>query len=99
MIYLAIVIGALTGVAFPAMQGMMTARIEEDAQGELQGAIASTVGLTSIIGPLVMTSVFGHFADAKGVYFPGAPFVLASGLLVAAWLMLAWTIRRHFTTM
>ena len=98
MIYLAIVIGALTGVAFPAMQGMMSSRIEEDAQGELQGAVASTVGLTSIIGPLVMTSVFGHFADTKGVYFPGAPFVLASGLLIAAWLLLARTIRRHFAT-
>jgi len=96
MIYLAIVIGALTGIAFPAMQGMMSTRIEEDAQGELQGAVASTIGLTSIIGPLVMTAVFGHFADAKGVYFPGAPFVLASALLVAAWLLLAWTIRRHF---
>ncbi|WCM25287.1 TCR/Tet family MFS transporter [Sphingomonas sp. QA11] len=96
MIYLAIVIGAATGVAFPAIQGMMTTRIEEDAQGELQGAVASTVGLTSIIGPLVMTWVFGHFADAKGVYFPGAPFVLASGLIVAAWLLLARTIRRYF---
>lgn len=96
MIYLAIVVGAATGIAFPAMQGMMTARIEENSQGELQGAIASTVGLTSIIGPLAMTWVFGHFADTRGDYFPGAPFVLAAVLLVAGWLCLATTIRRHY---
>jgi len=98
IVYLGIVIGALTGITFPAIQGMMTTRVEEDAQGELQGAVASTIGLTSIIGPLVMTWVFGHFADAKGAYFPGAPFLLAGILLIAAWVLLARTIRRYFQT-
>ena len=56
-------------LAFPAMQSLMTARINEDAQGELQGAIASMISLTSIIGPVVMTSVFGAYADKIGPYF------------------------------
>jgi len=84
VVYLAIVVGALGGLAFPAMQSMMTACTDEDAQGELQGAIASTVGLTSIIGPLMMTWIFSDFTDARGLYFPGAPFIAAAVLMVLA---------------
>lgn len=89
------VVGALTGVTFPAMQQMMTLRVPEDAQGELQGAIASVISLTSIIGPPIMTGVFGAFADAEGLYFPGAPFLLAAILLAVAWMALFVTMRRH----
>jgi DHA1 family tetracycline resistance protein-like MFS transporter len=81
---IAVAIGCLTGMTFPAMQGMMTAKISEDAQGELQGAIVSTIGLTAIVGPVVMTHVFAAFSDKAGVYFLGAPFVVATGLLVVA---------------
>lgn len=89
------VVGALAGVTFPAMQQMMTLRVPDDAQGELQGAIASVISLTSIIGPPIMTGVFGAFADAKGLYFPGAPFLLAAILLAIAWMALFVTMRRH----
>lgn len=79
-------IGVAGNMAFPVMQAMMTRDIAEDAQGELQGAIASVISITSIIGPLIMTGLFGVFSDAKGAYFPGAPFILAAGLIaLAAW--------------
>jgi len=84
MVIAAILVGALTGMTFPAMQSLMTVRVSEDAQGELQGAIASTVSLTSIIGPVMMTQIFGHFADDKGPFFPGAPYIVSLGLLVVA---------------
>ena len=77
------------------MQQMMTLRVPDDAQGELQGAIASVISLTSIIGPPIMTGVFGAFADAEGLYFPGAPFLLAAILLAIAWMALFVTMRRH----
>ncbi|OYW22355.1 MAG: hypothetical protein B7Z43_07315, partial [Sphingomonas sp. 12-62-6] len=57
--------------------------------------IASVISLTSIIGPPIMTGVFGAFADAKGLYFPGAPFLLAAILLFLAWLALIVTMLRH----
>ena len=44
-------------------------------KGELQGAVASTISMTSIFGPVMMTSVFGAYADRQGYYFPGAPFL------------------------
>lgn len=95
VLIIGMVIGAGTGVTFPAMQQLMSHRVAEDAQGELQGAIASVVSLTAIIGPPIMTGVFGAYADAKGLYFPGAPFVLAGGLLAVGWAVLIATMQRH----
>ncbi len=95
MMVLGIVIGAITGLTFPAMQSLMTTRIAEDAQGELQGAIASVVSLTSIVGPPAMTAVFGTFADRVGLYFPGAPYMLAVALMVVAVLTLWITLKRY----
>ncbi len=89
----AIAIGTLTGITFPALQSLMSARVSEDAQGELQGAIASVISMTSVIGPLIMTALFGHFADSSGLWFPGAPFAAASCLLMIAILILRRTLR------
>lgn len=89
------VIGAIPGMCFPAMQQLMTERVDDDEQGELQGAIASTISLTAIVGPPVMTGVFGAYADAKGLFFPGAPFVVAAALMLVAVSILALTLRRH----
>ncbi len=99
MMFVGIVIGALGNASFPAMQAMMTRAIPENAQGELQGAIASTISLTSIIGPVAMAGIFGHFSDAKGLYFPGAPFVLAAGLMALAVILFRRNVRHHATLM
>lgn len=88
-----IVIGSLGGLTFPAMQQMMSARVAEDAQGELQGAIASTMSITAIIGPLIMTSVFSVYADDVGVFLPGAPYLVAAGCAAIAISIAAWNIR------
>ncbi|MEM1052007.1 MAG: TCR/Tet family MFS transporter [Pseudomonadota bacterium] len=89
-----IIIGAISGLAFPAMQQIMSASIPEDAQGELQGAIASTISITAIIGPIIMTSTFSTFADDEGLFLPGAPYLVA-GLCGAVALTIAyWNIRR-----
>jgi len=91
---LGIVLGSFAGLTFPAMQQLMTERTAHDAQGELQGAIASMVSLTSIIGPLIMTGLFGAFADGTGLFFPGAPFALSAAILVAAFGALVWNLER-----
>lgn len=89
-----ILIGSLGGMTFPAMQQIMSAHVADDAQGELQGAIASTMSITAIFGPLIMTATFGAFADAQGLYFPGAPYLLAAMLALAAIAIAAWNITR-----
>ena len=66
------------------MNALASQRIPANAQGELQGAVASLYGLSSIIGPPLMTQVFGYFSGpAAPVYFPGAAFVTAAVLTVA----------------
>ena len=89
-----ILIGASGGMTFPAMQQIMSSRVAEDAQGELQGAVASTMSITSIIGPLIMTNTFSTFADKEGLYFPGAPYFLAAMLALVAISIAAWNLAR-----
>ena len=89
-IYVLIVVGAPQNIALPAINSMMTRRVGERAQGELQGALASITGITAIVGPLLATQLFGHFTGAGApLELPGAPFFAAMMLsTVAAWLFL-----------
>ena len=79
MMYPVIVIGSLQGFVGPSVQGIMSARIPANAQGELQGAIGSMSGLVAILSPPFMTQLFAYFsADNAIVHFPGAPFLAAA---------------------
>ena len=50
----------------------------------MQGILTSINALAMILAPLVMTWIFGVFsAPDAAVYFPGAPFLLSSVLMVA----------------
>lgn len=82
-VYLWILVGALGGFMMPAMQGLMSRATPEDAQGELQGAIASVMSLTMISSPISMTWIFDRYtAPGADPYFPGAPFAAAGLILV-----------------
>lgn len=75
---------ALGAVVTPALQGMMSQRIADDAQGELQGVLTSINAVAMILSPMAMTSVF--FAathQPERLFFPGAPFLLSMALMVA----------------
>jgi len=79
----------LGGIAGPALQGIISAQVPPNGQGELQGALTSLMSVTSIIGPLLMTQLFSAFTgDSAPYYFPGAPMVMA-GILTLISLVLA----------
>lgn len=83
MIFLFMTVGAAQGFLGPSVQGLMSARIPANAQGELQGALGSMASLAAVISPPVMTQVFGYFtSDTAPVYFPGSSFALAALLTV-----------------
>jgi len=85
MLYGWMVIWSLSGLAGPALQGIMSRQVGENEQGELQGALASAGSLTSIVAPLILTNLFWYFTSANaGIYFPGAPFAAASLFCVGA---------------
>ncbi len=98
MMFAGIIVGAFGNASFPAMQSMMSRAAPENAQGELQGAIASCISVTSIIGPLMMASLFGHFSDSQGLYFPGAPFLLTASLMALGVVIYLTVIRRTEVT-
>ena len=78
-------------IVMPTTNSLMSHRIKPDAQGELQGAVASLFALSAIIGPPLMTHLFSRFsAQGSSPYVPGAAFfaatVLALGSLIVFWL-------------
>jgi MFS transporter, DHA1 family, tetracycline resistance protein len=69
----------LGGIAGPALQGLISGQVPRNAQGELQGGLTSIMSLTSIIGPVLMTSVFYYFTRPdRSFQFPGAAFLVGS---------------------
>jgi DHA1 family tetracycline resistance protein-like MFS transporter len=79
---------SLWNISMPAAQSMMTHRVSEREQGELQGALQSMRSITFIIGPWLFLRIFGWFIDPKhAVHLPGAPYYLAGALLFTAMLM------------
>src|SRR5205823_7347272 len=70
---------SLWNISMPAAQGMMTHRVSEREQGELQGALSSLRSITFIIGPVLFSQVFAWFiAPSHAFHVPGAPFYLAA---------------------
>lgn len=69
-------------IALPALQGILSQIAPDDAQGELQGVLASLASVSMIVGPLLMTQLFALFTGVSAPFhLPGAPFVLAAGLM------------------
>lgn len=82
MVYVGALGYAAGGLVMPSLQAIMSRAVPEYAQGGLQGAVASTVGVAAIVGPPVMTGIFGYFSRPKApVHFPGAPYVCAVALV------------------
>jgi DHA1 family tetracycline resistance protein-like MFS transporter len=76
---------ALWGFANPAVVSLMTKRVSPSEQGQLQGANSSLTAMAGLVGPSIFTQVFSMFIGPTApVYLPGAPFVVASAMLVAA---------------
>ncbi|HJT82078.1 MAG TPA: TCR/Tet family MFS transporter [Chthoniobacterales bacterium] len=81
-LFASIPVMSLWNMSMPAAQSIMTRRVSEQEQGELQGAISSLRSITFIIGPVIFLQIFRWFIDPKnGDPVPGAPFFLAAALL------------------
>jgi len=91
MVYGAMVFTVLGAAISPALTSVMSNMIPDNAQGELQGALTSISGITLIISPLVMTQLFGIFSSPDApIYFPGAPFLAASFLMLLAMVVFSY---------
>jgi DHA1 family tetracycline resistance protein-like MFS transporter len=93
MIYIAMLPWVFAGMVHPSMQAIMSQMIPPNAQGELQGGVASLYSISSIAGPPLMTQLFGYFSsDTARVHFPGAAFLCAAFLSFGGALLFLRTV-------
>lgn len=87
-VWVAIPIAALWGFYSPAANTLMSQRVGPSEQGQLQGALGSLLGISSLISPLLYPIVFAAAIDAKdaapGLPLLGAPFFVAALSMMAA---------------
>jgi DHA1 family tetracycline resistance protein-like MFS transporter len=89
---------SLWGVSSPATQSMITRQVAADEQGRAQGALSSLQSLTGILGPGLYTTVFAYFiGEDAPLYAPGAPFLVASALVVCALIAAVFAAPRNPT--
>jgi len=79
----------------PSAQGLMTRHVGHTEQGQLQGAVQCIRGLTALIGPTLFTFTYAAaLRPGTRLHLPGAPFLLASAILLSA-LPLALKVTRR----
>jgi MFS transporter, DHA1 family, tetracycline resistance protein len=93
LFWLGIPLMAFWGVAGAATQSLMTRLVAPDQQGQSQGATNSVQSVSQLVGPFLFTLTFAYFIGAQApAKLPGAPFLLASALLLLALVIAARTL-------
>jgi MFS transporter, DHA1 family, tetracycline resistance protein len=78
-----LVIHAPEGFVHPALTALMSREAPEDAQGELQGGIASLQSIGLIIGTVLFAQVFGWFMQPNPIIVsPSVAYFLGGGMMV-----------------
>ncbi|HLA70545.1 MAG TPA: TCR/Tet family MFS transporter [Steroidobacteraceae bacterium] len=95
MLYPALAIGSLGGIANPAVQSVMSKQAGPTSQGELQGANASIASVAAVISPVFMTQMFSYFSSPDApVLFPGAPYLISGVLVFCCVLICARAVKK-----
>jgi MFS transporter, DHA1 family, tetracycline resistance protein len=93
-----LVIHGPEGFVHPALTAIMSREAPEDAQGELQGGIASLQSIGMLLGTVLYAQVFGWFMKPNAlIVSPSVGFFLAA-VLLAVTLVLFLTLKRPAVT-
>lgn len=84
LMMMAMVVWSFSFVGGPALQSLVSKQFGPSEQGAIQGALTSLQSVSSVIGPPLLTAIFGYFTTGKGPYIPGAAFYTGSLLTVIA---------------
>lgn len=96
MMFAFTIVYCLGSIAGPALQGIMSAVVPANEQGELQGGFTSLMSLCSIIGPFMMTGLFSYFTGpATPFYFPGAAMAVGAVLTLASAIFARSTLKKN----
>lgn len=84
----------LAGLTGPSLQSLMSARVDETQQGQMQGALSSLRGVGGMIGPLLFTQSFSRATSGSGLPV-GIPYFLACALVVCSFFLAAYSISKR----
>ena len=85
---------ALWGLAMPTIQSLMTRRVSESEQGQLQGANNSVGSIAGIVSPLFFGTIYSLSVGPRpALPFIGSAFILAALVLGGA-ALLGWAAGR-----
>jgi MFS transporter, DHA1 family, tetracycline resistance protein len=97
MMFVFLIPYCLGGISGPALQALISVHVPKNEQGELQGSLTSIMSVTSIAGPLIMTSLFAYFTKpGNPIYFPGASFLMGAVFMIIS-AVIAYTVLKGET--
>lgn len=72
------------GFIHPMLTAMMTHRVPDDAQGELQGGVSAIMNVAMLAGTVFFSQIFGYFMQPGGWQSPDVGYFIAgAGVLLA----------------
>lgn len=94
MMFIFLIPYCLGGIAGPALQAVISIQVPNTEQGEIQGTLTSLMSASAIVGPPIMTGIFYYFTTEEAPFeFAGAPFLLATVLMVISAFMAYYTFK------
>lgn len=94
MMFVFLIPYCLGGISGPALQSLISVHVPKNEQGALQGSLTSIMSVTSIAGPLIMTSLFAYFTKPfNPIYFPGASFLLGAIFMMISAIIAYFVLR------
>ena len=96
MIYVLMMPYAFSGLIDPAIRAIMSNKVSESEQGELQGLITSVLSIAEIIGPPIMMAIFYYFTAKENFSTPiyGMPFFIGSFAVLLGLILFIRIIRK-----
>ena len=96
MVFVFLIPYCLGGIAGPAIQSVISNKVDASEQGEIQGTLSSLMSGSTIIGPPLMSSVFYYFTHDEAPFkFAGASFVLAALLMLISTMIAYFSFRNN----
>ncbi|MBE2278179.1 MAG: TCR/Tet family MFS transporter [Rhodobacteraceae bacterium] len=84
------------GFVHPLITAMLTRKVPENAQGELQGGISAITNIAMLAGTVTFSQIFGHFmAEGRDWRSPSVAFWVASVCILVSLVMYVVLTRRE----
>lgn len=96
MVLILFLVHAPEGFAQPALTALMSKDAPPDAQGELQGGIASAQNLALLVGTVMFAQIFGYFLqDGSPIQSPNVAYFISAALGLMALSVFIHVTRRR----